>query len=161
MRKTRVLLCALLALVAGKTLAADCTWATISGAERSVQATGAANCTFTVATATATAGMNMVGVGGFSVEVCADSGQTITTSFALSAYTYSTYGLLWMPAPGYNLPAPSDGTGDRCQQIGGFIAWGPIGRIAYAPSAGAVSSGNITIRITAYQRDIYNRAGVL
>jgi hypothetical protein len=154
-------LLAVLGLAAPPVYAADCAWSVITGAERSTYAIGAANCTFSVATATSSAGMSLVGVGAFSVTVCAASGQTISTSFALSAYTYGPYEAFWSKASAYDLPAPSAGTGDKCQFIGGFEVDAPAGRVAFAPSAGAVSSGNITIWITAVQRGTYDRRELL
>lgn len=143
----RFLFLALALSFAWPAFGADCVWANITGASRSRTATGAVNCTLTPATATSSAGVNLSGVGAFAVEVCADSGQTITTAFSLSAYTYDPYAGLWMPAPDYNLTSTS--TGSQCVSFGGWTVVSPAGRIAYAPSAGAVSSGSITIRITA------------
>jgi hypothetical protein len=156
----RILLAVVL-LFAAHAQAADCAWSVISGAERSTYAIGAANCTFTVASASSSAGMALVGVGNFSVWVCAAASQTITTSFALSAYTYNPYALRWGAATFWNLPAPSGGIGNQCQPIGGFNVDSPVGRVAFAPSAGAVSSGDITIYLVANQRGTYDRRDIL
>lgn len=146
----RILLAVLALLVASPVLAADCVWSPVSGAPRSVTGTGAVNCTLTVATASATAGLNLSGVGGFSVRVCADSAQTITTAFSLSAYVQDAYTLIWARAKEWDLVGTL--TGDRCYQIGGWEVISPAGRVAYAPSAGAVSSGSVTIHLKATSR---------
>jgi hypothetical protein len=151
----RIFACLLVMLFAVQTFAADCVWLPVTGATRSKVATGAANCTFTEATASATDGMWLDSVGAFSVMVCADAGQTVTTSFALNAYVYDSLALVWAPAVAWNLAA-NTGINERCQPMGGFSVSGPVGRIAFAPSAGAVSSGNITIRINAVQVGRYD-----
>lgn len=156
----RAILAVVALLFAAHVQAADCVWASITGASRSKTATGAVTCTFTVATAAATDGMWLDSVGSFSVEVCAAAGQTVTTSFALSAYVYGAYSLVWAPAPFWDLPA-NTGIGAQCQQMGSFTVPGPIGRVAFAPSAGAVSSGNITIRVSAVQVGRYDAQGAL
>jgi hypothetical protein len=143
----RVLLVVLALALASPVFAADCAWSPVSGASRSVTGTGAVNCTLTVASASATAGLNLSGVGGFSVRVCADSGQTITTAFSLSAYVQDAYTLIWARSKDWDLVGTL--TGDRCYQIGGWQVVSPAGRVAYAPSAGAVSSGSVTIHLKA------------
>jgi hypothetical protein len=133
-----------LMLVAQQTYAADCTWsAANASAERSVVGTGAIGCTFS----TSAQGMDLSGVKGFSVEVCADSGQTIATAFSLSAWVRDPYLALWMPAPVWNLTSIT--TGVRCVYLDGWNVVSPQGRVGYSPSAGTVSSGSISIRITA------------
>jgi hypothetical protein len=144
----KTILAILSLLVAFPSFAADCTWSAITGATRSRQGVGAASCTLTPATADAAAGMWLNGVGGFSVWVCADAGQTITTAFSLTAYAQEPYSLLWGPQPQWD--ATTTATGARCIPIGsGFQVDSPAGRVAYGVSAGAVSSGNITIKIVA------------
>jgi hypothetical protein len=146
---------ALFVAVPDKAAAADCTWSLVTGASHSVEATGAVDCTFTVATAAATDGMLLDSVGSVAVEVCADAGQTITTAFSLKAYLMNPWTGVWSRAPDYDLANASGETGDICQQVGGWSVPGPQGRLAYAPSAGAVSSGSITIRMTATQKGRY------
>lgn len=144
----RAILIAAALLLASPTFGADCTWSAITGATRSRQGVGAVSCTLTPATADAAAGMWLNGVAGFAVWVCADAGQTITTAFSLTAYAQEPYSLLWGPQPEWN--ATTTSTGTRCAPIGtGFKVDSPAGRVAYAPSAGAVSSGGITIKIIA------------
>ena len=136
--------------------AADCVWtAASSSSVRSVVATGAEDCTFTVATAASTDGMALSSVGTFTIEICADSGETISTAFALSAYIYSPYSLKWSSAPSWDVPTNGD-TGNRCTTLASFRVPGPVGRIAFAPSAGAVSGGNITITLTAVEQGKYD-----
>jgi hypothetical protein len=138
---------AALLIIAPNALAADCTWSRVPYASRSVVGSGAVNCTFTVATQTSSGGINLSSVGTVSVSVCAAAGETISTAFVLSAYVMDPWSLVWSRAPEYDL---SNGTtGDLCQHLGGWNVIGPIGRLAYAPSAGAVSAGAMTIRIIA------------
>ena len=133
----------------GRSYAADCTWARVTGASRSVVASGAEDCTFTVASRGATDGLNLNAVGAISVKICAASGQTITTKFAVKAYSFDPWYLDWIRDPDWDLSNPNGETGAQCQVVGTWTVSGPIGRIAFVPSAGAVSSGNITIRIIA------------
>lgn len=125
--------------------AADFVWTPASTqASRSVKGVGAAADTFGEGT---TDGMPLDHVGGFAVWVCADSGQTITTAIELTAYAYHSYLAVWAQAPVWNLAGTK--TGVRCEYLDAFPVYSPAGRVGYAPSAGAVSSGNLTIWIFA------------
>jgi len=144
----RAIVVVLALLFAGPAFATDCVWSAITGATRSRKGVGAVNCTLTVATAAADAGMWLNAAGGFSVWVCADAEQTITAAFSLTAYAQEPYSLLWGPQPAWDVASTS--TGSRCAPIGtGWRVDSPAGRVAFAPSAGAVSSGGITIKIIA------------
>lgn len=144
----RILVAILLALAIGQARAADCTWSSAStSATRSVIGVGALDCTFS----TSTQGLNLTGVGAIAVKVCAASGQTIATAFTLYAWTYDPWLAVWMRAPGYDLTGST--TGGRCEDLGGFKVWGPVGRIGFSPHAGTVSSGSIYVRIIANTAD--------
>jgi hypothetical protein len=123
------------------------TWSLITPtAKRSVVGVGATSDTFGAGAAD---GMLLDSVSGFGVRVSADSGQTITTAVSLIAYAKDPYTGRWARAPDWDLPNPSGVTGVRDQYLGGFAVSGPAGAVAYEPSAGAVSSGSLTIAIIA------------
>lgn len=129
-----------------RVLAADLVWSAAGAqAGRSVKGVGAtASDTFGEG---ATDGMNLSRVGGFAVWICADEGETITTAFELTASAFHPYLEIWDPAPAWNLSGST--TGERCEYLDAFPVFSPTGRVAYAPSAGAVSGGGITIWIVA------------
>jgi hypothetical protein len=144
----RILFAVVLALFVVQARAADCTWSSAStSASRSVIGVGALDCTFSAASQ----GLNLTGVGAIAVKVCAASGQTIATVFTLYAWTYDPWLAVWMRAPSYDLAGST--TGSRCEDLGGFKVWGPVGRIGYSPHAGTVSSGSIYVRIIANMPD--------
>jgi hypothetical protein len=116
---------------------------TLTGA-RSATGTGAAADTFGAGD---TDGMNLDAVGGFGVYVEADETRTISTAFALKAYAKNPITGRWSRAPGWDLAGSI--TGDRGEYLGGFEVVSPAGRVAYVPSAGAVSAGNVSIQIVA------------
>jgi hypothetical protein len=126
-------------------LAADFVWTMAdTNAARSVKGVGAAADTFGEG---ATDGMALANTKGFAVWVCADLGETITTAFVLTAYAQHPYLALWGPAPIWDLSGSE--TGVRCEYLDAFPVFSPAGRVGYAPSAGAVSSGDVTIWIVA------------
>ena len=123
---------------------ANIVWTNIGS--RSVEGVGA---TTDVFGGGATDGLDLSRVGSVSVEVEAASGQTITTAVSLSAKVQNPYTLRWNRAPAYDLDNASGITGDRGQFVGSFSVSGPAGRLAYYVASGAVSAGNLTIRLTA------------
>jgi hypothetical protein len=94
-------------------------------------------------------GMSLNRVGSVSVEAEADSGQTITGVVALGATVQNPYTLRWNRAPDYDLDNLSGVTGVRGQFVGAFPVGGPSGRLGYYVKSGSVSSGSLTIRLTA------------
>lgn len=137
-------------LVAFSAHAATFTWARVTGAARSTVGTGAVTDTFAGGS---TDGMALSGVEAFQVTVEAASGQTITTKIELIAYVQDPYTLRWSRAPRWDIPNGNGITGARSQYMDGFIVDGGAGRVAYVPSAGAVSGGSLSIRITAQGPD--------
>ena len=132
-------------LLYSQAFAADFVWTMAStNAARSVKGVGAAADTFGEG---ATDGMSLANTKGFAVWVCADLGETITTAFTLTAYAQHPYLELWGPAPVWNLSGSE--TGVRCEYFDAFPVFSPAGRVGYAPSAGAVSSGDVKIWIVA------------
>ena len=135
----------LIVALAVNAFAADFAWSAASSqAGRSVKGIGATSDTFGEG---ATDGMNLTKVGGFAVWVCADEGETIKTAVELTAYAYHSYVAAWAPAPVWNLAGSQ--TGVQCEYLDAFPVYSPVGRVGYAPSAGAVSSGDLTIWILA------------
>jgi hypothetical protein len=122
------------------------TWTTITGAQKSATTTGAVNATFGAA---ADDGIPLTGLGGIVVYCEADSTKVISTAFALTAYVLEPYSGVWCRAPDYDLTSTITGT--RGVLMGSFFVSMPAGRLAYAPSAGAVDSGSITVRILGTQ----------
>lgn len=127
---------------------ANIVWTTITGAKISVEGVGAATDVLDT-TASSTAGMNLSGLDGFAVYVEADSGQTITTAISLRAYAQDPYSGRWARAPDWDISNTFGVTGIRSQYMAGFSVDSPAGRVGYEPSAGAVSSGSLHIRIIA------------
>ena len=149
MMRLRVALGILIALFSFRAVAADLAWTPAStNSSRSVQGVGGASDTFD--TTSTTDGMALSRVGGFAVWVCADEGETVTTSFVLEALAFHPFLSIWTAdAPEWDIPNAQGGTGERCQYMQAFKVFSPAGRVGYQPTAGAVSGGDITIWIVA------------
>lgn len=128
--------------------------ATLGAAGRSVVATCAAGTTCDVPSA-ATDGASLVGVASVAVQVCAASGQTITSGPSFDVYFYGNG--LWGYWRSYALQVPSAGA-QRCGWIQddspgfGIPILQPRGRITVVARSAMVSSGALTITIYALGR---------
>src|SRR4051812_46307439 len=67
----------------------------------------------------ATEGMSLVGVKGFRVSICAQSGQTLSGAGSLRAYLYHSDAALWMRNPSLDLSVTAAGV--RCQAFPDFV----------------------------------------
>ena len=99
----------------------------------------------------ATDGVALMDVSSIAVQVCADSGQTITDGAGLDVYYYDPVSALW----GKSALALTVATGARCAWAEGDSPGHGIpilarrGRIAIIPNAMTVSSGGLTVWIFA------------
>ena len=94
----------------------------------------------------ATQGLELDRVAGFFVTAEADSGQTLSGAGALTAYWYDNATAAWSRVPAMDL-ATTTATVRRLTLHVSAVA--NRGRIAYAPTGVTVSSGGVTIYITA------------
>lgn len=157
----RILIVALVSL-AVPAYAAEQAWSAAGTSGFSVKGVCAAGTTCD-APSDATKGMNLEGVFRIAVQVCADSGQTITDGDGLAVYWYDGRSGLWGKS-GLSLTV---GIGARCAWAEGdspghgipvLVSGGPASsaRVAVVPTAMTVSSGGLTVWI--YAADSLGRA---
>jgi hypothetical protein len=136
----RALLAAALTLVPAFALAAAPTWTTL--APRSVRGTCATG-TCSDAPTLVSQGMNLEGVGGVTVHVCADSGQTLSGAGTLQAYVWNDQLQYWSRLIDRDLSVTHSAY--RCQAFDVLWVGGPRGRLAFVPSGVTVSSGGLIV----------------
>ena len=92
-----------------------------------------------------TEGVQLNGVGGITVTVCAAAGQTLSGSGTLTAYVWNESTSTWANAPDYNLTVT--GTTVRCQNFAPFWVADTHGRIAWVTTTVTASSNSVTVNV--------------
>lgn len=145
----RLILVLVAALIPSLALGAEQSWAKTG--TRSVVGVCAAGTTCDIPS-DATKGMQLNNVTRISIEVCADSGQTITGGSGILLYAYDATSGLWGQ---FNATAYTVKTGARCAWVQGSAIGVGIeiaasrGRLAAVPSGMTVSSGSLTVYMNA------------
>ena len=100
-----------------------------------------------------TAGASLTNVGGYTVFLEADAGQTLSGSGTLYAYLYNPQTSKWHYAPDLSFVVPSSATGQSGVGFIGVYVSSPWGRVCYRPNAVGVSAGNLTIYLNTTDTD--------
>ena len=91
----------------------------------------------------ATEGVQLQGVGGVVVTVCATVvGKTLSGAGTLTAYVYNVATATWAPAPDYNLTVTATG---RCQSFAPFWVADQHGRIAWVTTVVTANDNSLTV----------------
>lgn len=120
------------------------TWVKVSGSNRSTQSVQA---TTESAPTLGTDGFDLNGVGGFTIHVACDSGQTFNGAVveAFRAYRYSWITGLWGRSPEHDLDITTDHTGSRVIVFDAWTVSNPRGRLAHVANGVVVTGGGLTL----------------
>lgn len=110
-------------------------WATSSTA----QACSAGVCTRAADPTANTEGMNLAGVAGYRLKICAASGQTLTGAGTMKAWTYDADEGVW--TRGKDLDQAVTESTKRCQTFPDFVVPVHSDRVLFAASGVTVSGG--------------------
>lgn len=95
-------------------------------------------------------GVDWRGVRGFYVRLEADSGQTLSGAGDLRAWRYDFGEAAWVRVPELDLEVPAGASGLRRYGWGERSTSVRTGCVLYAADSVTVSSGTLTVRITAW-----------
>jgi hypothetical protein len=95
-------------------------------------------------------GMDWRSVRGFYVRLEADSGQTLSGAGDLRAWRYDFTDAAWVRVPELDLAVPAGASGLRRYGWGERSTVVRTGCVLYAADSVTVSSGTVTVRITAW-----------
>jgi hypothetical protein len=95
-------------------------------------------------------GMDWRSVRGFYVRLEADSGQTLSGAGDLRAWRYDFSDAAWVRVPELDLAVPAGASGLRRYGWGERSTVVRTGCVLYAADGVTVSSGTVTVRITAW-----------
>lgn len=120
------------------------TWTKVSGSNRSTVST---QTTTESAPTSAIEGFDLNGVGGFTIHVACDSGQTFSGAVteAFRACRYSVITGLWGRSSEHDLDITTDHTGNRVIVFDAWTVSNPRGRIAHVANGVTVTGGGLTI----------------
>ncbi len=137
------------------------TWVPLVPGGTSVKSVQATTEAAPVAGTESTAGINLTGVSALTFWLEADSGQTIAADTGVFDF-YQADGDLgfWAYLPGVIVPVAPGSTGKRRVQIGTMPIDNGRGRLAAIANGLSVSSGGITLYMTATKRTPHGQVAV-